>query len=245
VAIPGSKRSSRPRPIAKRHEFPQVAAYKGNLGSRQKQTGASYADYKLSAISNQPNNGKWQMEKKNEENQRQVYDEETEEILISTTPPERVEQAHAAARCAHVKPSGMRCGSPAMRDIEFCYYHKRTHIGPRLLYPTMTMLEDGHGVQAALMEVLCAIMDGVLSDRQAALMLYGLQTAASNLKRVEQVDPQEVAIEPAPEEKLPEGVFERKRDQWSPEEKIAIEKFMQEMTVKKAWRQSEEERRSG
>jgi hypothetical protein len=161
------------------------------------------------------------------------------------TPMKALRVANEKARCAHVKPSGMRCGSPAMRDIEFCYYHKRTHIGPRLLYPTMTMLEDGHGVQAALMEVLCAIMDGVLSDRQAALMLYGLQTAASNLKRVEQVDPREVAIEPAPEEKLPEGVFERKRDQWSPEEKIAIEKFMQEMTVKKAWRQSEEERRSG
>lgn len=162
-----------------------------------------------------------------------------------TEGPHRVSKAmrlaHDSPRCAHIKPSGVRCGSPAMRDIEFCYYHKRTHIGPRLMYPTMTMLEDGHGVQAALMEVLCAIMDGVLTDRQAALMLYGLQTAASNLKRVEQVDPQEVAIEPAPQEKLPEGVFERKRDEWSSQEKGEIENFMTTMEVKKMKRQDREQ----
>ena len=127
-----------------------------------------------------------------------------------------------------------------MRGIDYCYYHKRTHLGPRLLYPTLTMLEDAHGIQAALMEVLCGIMQGALTDKHAALLLYGLQTAASNLRRVEDVDPNEVAIEPAPEERLPEGVFETKRDEWSREEKMAIRDFMQDMAVKKVWRQSRE-----
>ena len=75
-----------------------------------------------------------------------------------------------------------------MRGIEYCYYHRRVHLGPRLLYPTLTMLEDAHGVQAALMEVLCGILDGALTDKQAAMLLYGLQTAASNLEQSGQSD---------------------------------------------------------
>jgi hypothetical protein len=102
------------------------------------------------------------------------------------------------------------------------------------------MLEDAHGVQAALMEVLCGILDGGLTDKHAALLLYGLQTAASNLKRVEDVDPDEVATEPAPEERLPEGVFHPKADEWSIEEEKAIENFMWEMGVKKMRRQADE-----
>jgi hypothetical protein len=148
--------------------------------------------------------------------------------------------ADETPRCMHIKPSGVRCGSPAMRGIDYCYYHKRTHLGPRLLYPTLTMLEDAHGVQAALMEVLCGILDGGLTDKHAALLLYGLQTAASNLKRVEDVDPDEVATEPAPEERLPEGVFQRKSDEWSHEEKMAIEKFMGDMQMRKMRRQVDE-----
>jgi hypothetical protein len=148
--------------------------------------------------------------------------------------------ANQTPRCAHIKPSGLRCGSPAMRDIEYCYYHRRVHIGPRLMYPTMTMLEDGHGVQAALMEVLCGILDGALTDKHAALLLYGLQTAASNLKRVGDVDPDEVAVEPAPEQKLPEGVFQKKADEWNHEEKKAIENFWQDMEIRKHLRQVRE-----
>ena len=156
------------------------------------------------------------------------------------TPMRALKVADQQPRCLHIKPSGARCGSPAMRGIEYCYYHKRTHLGPRLLYPTMTMLEDAHGVQAALMEVLCGILDGALTDKQAAMLLYGLQTAASNLKRVQELDPEDVATEPAPEEKLPEGVFERKRDEWSSQERGEIELFMNKMEVKKMWRVQEE-----
>ena len=158
------------------------------------------------------------------------------------TVPQHIQLARQAPRCAHIKPSGRRCGSPAMRGIDYCYYHKRTHLGPRLLYPTMTMLEDGHGVQAALMEVLCGILDGALTDKQAALTLYGLQTAASNLKRVDDLDPDEVATEPAPPERLPEGVFGRKRDEWSGEEQRDIENFMRSMEDRKMLRQVREEK---
>jgi hypothetical protein len=158
------------------------------------------------------------------------------------TPLKALKVANQTPRCAHVKPSGLHCGSPAMHGTEFCYYHRRVHEGPRLLYPTMTMLEDGHGIQAALMEVLCAILDGAVTDKHAALLLYGLQTAASNLKRVNDIDPDEVATEPAPTERLPEGVFQRKLDEWSGEEKRAIEDFIHGMEIKKHRRQVDEER---
>jgi hypothetical protein len=130
-----------------------------------------------------------------------------------------------------------------MGGSEFCYYHRRVHEGPRLLFPTLIMLEDAHGVQAALMEVLCAVVDGSVDQKLGALLLYGLQTAASNLKRIGQVDPEQVTTEAAaPAERLPEGVFERKRDEWSGEEKGAIKKFMYEMEDRKLRRQVEEER---
>jgi hypothetical protein len=119
-----------------------------------------------------------------------------------------IQLARESPRCAHIKPSGVRCGSPAMRGIDYCYYHKRTHVGPRLLYPTLMMLEDAHGVQAALMEVLCAILEGGLQPKVAGLLLYGLQTAACNLKRVVDVDPNEVATEEPEHDRPQDGIFQ-------------------------------------
>lgn len=126
-----------------------------------------------------------------------------------------LEVANRRPRCQHIKPSGLRCGSPAMRRIDYCYYHKRTHIGPRLLYPTLMMLEDAHGIQAALMEVLCAMLEGGLTEKQAALMLYALQTAASNLKRVQDLDPDQVATEEPEHDRPQDGIFEpEKGSKW-------------------------------
>ena len=158
------------------------------------------------------------------------------------TPLKALQVANQAPRCTHVKPSGLRCQAPAMRDTEFCYYHRRVHEGPRLLFPTLTMLEDAHGIQAALMEVLCAVLDGSVDLKMGAMLLYGLQTATANLKRVGEVDPDQVTTEPAPKEKLPEGVFETKREEWSWEEKRAIEKFIHGMEIQKMRRQVKEER---
>jgi hypothetical protein len=118
-----------------------------------------------------------------------------------------IQLARESPRCIHIKPSGLRCGSPAMRGVDYCYYHKRTHLGPRLLYPTLMMLEDAHGIQAALMEVLCAILEGGLQPKIAGLLLYGLQTAACNLKRVVDVDPAEVTTEEPEHDRLQDGIF--------------------------------------
>jgi len=45
-------------------------------------------------------------------------------------------------------------------------------------------LEDANAVQLGLMNVLDAITTNSIDNKQASLLLYGLQTAAINLKRV-------------------------------------------------------------
>ena len=116
----------------------------------------------------------------------------------------QVKAAHQSPRCAHVRASGVRCGSPALRDSAYCYYHDHFHGGPRLIYPALAKLDDPHGIQTALMEVLTGILDGRLEHKTGALLLYGLQTAVANLKRMADLDPEEVVTE-IPAGNLPSG----------------------------------------
>jgi hypothetical protein len=93
----------------------------------------------------------------------------------------RVEAAHNAPRCYHVKINGIRCGSPAMHQDAFCYFHSRIHNPP--LDDGFPPLEDANAVQVAIMQVLQALAKKKLEVRVAATLLYGLQTASANLKR--------------------------------------------------------------
>ena len=85
-------------------------------------------------------------------------------------------------QCQHVKISGVRCGSPALRDYRFCYYHYEVR-RPRLSYG-IPPLEDANSVQFALMELARAILNDSIDPKRAALLAYVLQTASANLKRV-------------------------------------------------------------
>lgn len=93
--------------------------------------------------------------------------------------------AHHAPRCNHIRPNGLRCGSPAMRQNPFCYFHNRYHEG--LIDDTFPPLEDGNGVQVALMYVTerlrrAAFAGGEVNVPVVKQLLYGLQTAAYNLR---------------------------------------------------------------
>ena len=89
--------------------------------------------------------------------------------------------AATAERCLHVKINGVRCGSPAMRGEPFCYFHQRIHNGP--LEDGFPALEDANAIQIAIMQVLEALMANRLDIRKAGMLLYGLQTAAANIRR--------------------------------------------------------------
>lgn len=130
--------------------------------------------------------------------------------LLPITPLKRqteqtpqTQAAHQAPRCAHLRASGVRCGSPALRGSAFCYYHDHFHNGPRIIFPSLAKLDDAYGIQTALAEVLTGILDGRLNHKTAGLLLYGLQTAVANLKHMPDLDPDDVVTDiPQPDPEL-------------------------------------------
>lgn len=88
------------------------------------------------------------------------------------------------AECRHVKPSGIKCKSPALRSTPFCYFHSRLD---RTRNPSITdaklpiqlpSLEDFNGIQIALHQILEALSNSRIDPRRASLFLRGLRIAA-------------------------------------------------------------------
>jgi hypothetical protein len=98
-------------------------------------------------------------------------------------------------RCEHLKVNGTQCGSPALRRNHFCYFHKRWHETRIVLNANrarrgsaaldLPVLEDANSVQVSLMQVMRLILSGQVDPKTAGLLLYALQTASSNLRRID------------------------------------------------------------
>jgi hypothetical protein len=93
-------------------------------------------------------------------------------------------------RCEHIKVNGTQCGSPAIRKNSFCYFHRRWH-EQHIIFATtaktvpaidLPVLEDANSIQVAIMQVMSLILTGHIEHKNAALLLYGLQTASANLR---------------------------------------------------------------
>src|SRR6266853_3238695 len=104
-----------------------------------------------------------------------------------------------APRCRHVKVNGTQCGSPAVRGKSFCFYHQQHR--PILAecysdgeYSTGAILlpvfEDAHSVQSVIRQVMQMLLQKRIERKTASLLLYALQIASSNLKRMELEKPQ-------------------------------------------------------
>src|ERR1700724_855290 len=97
-------------------------------------------------------------------------------------------------RCEHIKVNGTQCGSPALRRNHFCYFHKRWHETRIVLNANrarrgraaldLPVLEDANSIQVSLMQVMRLILNGQVDPKTAGLLLYALQTASSNLSRI-------------------------------------------------------------
>jgi len=90
--------------------------------------------------------------------------------------------------CTHIKPSGHRCGSPALRREIFCYFHQRMIRGVRTppksrLHP-MAILDDPASIQASLMEIINALVRNTIDYRRAQLILRALYMASKNASQV-------------------------------------------------------------
>jgi hypothetical protein len=84
--------------------------------------------------------------------------------------------------CTHIKVSGIRCDSPALRNEVFCYFHQRMIRGVRTppksrLHP-IAMLESQESIQAALMEIVNALVRNQIDVARARLVLRALSIAA-------------------------------------------------------------------
>ena len=90
--------------------------------------------------------------------------------------------------CTHIKVTGVRCGSPALRGEQFCYFHQRmlrTVKGPpdaRLHH--VALLENEEAIQASLMEVVNALLRKTIEVPRAELVLRALNAAIRNAGRV-------------------------------------------------------------
>lgn len=114
---------------------------------------------------------------------------------------------YTIARCEHIKVNGIQCGSPALKDRKFCFFHQRWHqkrlqIGAnqarRARFIDLPVLEDANAIQVALMQGLRLLLTNQIDHRTASLLFYALQTASSNLSRTRfEPLPTQVVIDPA------------------------------------------------
>ena len=104
-----------------------------------------------------------------------AIDDRKSEIL-SQADLERLAGANRAPRCVHVKSNGVRCGSPAMHNIPWCYFHNRFYNRP--YEDTLPALEDANAIQIAIMQVLDGLRSGRLDRLTAQTYIYALRVAA-------------------------------------------------------------------
>jgi len=86
--------------------------------------------------------------------------------------------------CTHIKVTGQRCGSPALRGEFFCYFHTRVIKGVQQrvdmqLHP-IALLEDSEAIQLSLMHVVDGLWKGTLEPIRARLIIQALRIAARN-----------------------------------------------------------------
>ena len=107
--------------------------------------------------------------------------------------------------CRHIKTSGTRCGSPALKGRAYCYFHFRAHqqrhraAGPYAGFVAhkfdVAVLEDRASIQLAISEVVAAMANNQMDHKRGGKILYGLQLALNGMKH----QPEIVAPEPVRE----------------------------------------------
>ena len=104
--------------------------------------------------------------------------------------------------CVHIMPGGRRCGSPAMRGDDFCFYHNnvdrrvpRVNFMMYLSDPQpernpnhqyeVPYIEDPESLQIAFTQFLHAVSEQHVTTDRAWLLLSALHGAARNLRLLE------------------------------------------------------------
>lgn len=84
-------------------------------------------------------------------------------------------------QCQHLKHDGIRCGSPALRGKDLCYFHQR-HARRRMLPCYIAPLNNRASIQDALSQIMRAAFAGQIEDERLRTLVYTIQVALSNLR---------------------------------------------------------------
>ncbi len=98
-----------------------------------------------------------------------------------------------ARTCDHVRANGTLCGSPALKNADYCYFHaaqRERRLRIQANHPAtqpfqLPLLEDADAIQIAVMDVANALLADRIDCRKASLLLYALQTATANVKNLD------------------------------------------------------------
>jgi len=95
-------------------------------------------------------------------------------------------------QCQHIKKDGSQCGSPALRNQQFCYFHDRCRpliqdASSSAKFPPapffLPLLEDANSIQRGLSKVCEHLLHRRLDPKTAGVLLYAMQLATTNLGR--------------------------------------------------------------
>ena len=100
--------------------------------------------------------------------------------------------------CRHVKEDGAYCGSPALRERKYCYYHlmqrgrrlrRARALRDNLPYRLeIQSLDNPYAIRNALSDIAQALATGQLESRTAGKLLYAIQQASTTNRRIEQME---------------------------------------------------------
>jgi len=121
--------------------------------------------------------------------------------------PEPLPDLNTNRQCWHyTAPSGQRCGSPALKNEYYCFFHHIKHakranhnlIDPEITRLELPEIEDRASIFVALSAVIHRLGENTIDTRRAGQMIYGLQVALRALEppRAQRV-PQPAARRPA------------------------------------------------
>jgi hypothetical protein len=96
-----------------------------------------------------------------------------------------IKKAEAAPRCQYTKTNGNGCGSPAVKDESFCYFHgeartKRKAEEASTLHE-MPVLEDKLSLQLAITRLCAQLASGSIDEKRGRVLLAALRLGQKNL----------------------------------------------------------------
>jgi hypothetical protein len=93
--------------------------------------------------------------------------------------------------CRRIKDDGQRCHAAALEGKPYCFFHMKFDRMQKRDTPHIPPLEDSTSILLAIGQVIRALNFETMDCKRAALMLYGLQIAATVARQREHAEPVE------------------------------------------------------